>query len=170
MSGLACLCYAMLCTFLCPGSSVGFDDDHGVFHGEEVVQLPLGPLRIQRCVQTVASVVVHCESRSEAVRLLTLGLGLDEGTQDASQMLHRILPRQTTHQTRAPMRYTKVNVNIRTSDIIYSSIVIRRVSLGGGGGLFDGRGLWGPTKSRVQKDPSFLKTPKYPARNKKTPL
>ena len=49
-----------------------------------------------------------------------------------------------------------------------SSIVIRRVSLGGG--LFDGRGLWGPTKSRVQKDPSFLKTPKYPARNKKTPL
>ena len=46
-----------------------------------------------------------------------------------------------------------------------SSIVIRRVSLGGGGGgggggLFDGRGFWGPTKSRVQKDPSFLKTPK----------
>ena len=36
-----------------------------------------------------------------------------------------------------------------------SSIVIRRVSLGGGGGLFDGRGLWGPTKSRVQKDPFF---------------
>ena len=53
--------------------------------------------------------------------------------------------------------------------IANSSIVIRRVSLGGGG-LFDGRGLWGPTKSRVQKDPSFLKTSKYPARSKKTPL
>ena len=55
-----------------------------------------------------------------------------------------------------------------------SSIVIRCVSLGGrgggGGGLFDSRGPWGPTKSRVQKDPSFLKTPKYPAQNKKTPL
>ena len=50
-----------------------------------------------------------------------------------------------------------------------SSIVIRRVSLGGE--VFSTvRGLWGPTKSRVQKDPSFLKTPKYPARNKKTPL
>ena len=49
-----------------------------------------------------------------------------------------------------------------------SSTAIRRVSLGGG--LFDGRGLWGPTKSRVQKDPSFSKTPKYTARNKKTPL
>ena len=44
---------------------------------------------------------------------------------------------------------------------VMSSIVIRRVSLGGVV-LFDGRGLWGPTKNRVQKDPFFLKTPKVP--------
>ena len=30
---------------------------------------------------------------------------------------------------------------------VIQTFVIRRVSLGGG--LFDGRGLWGPTKSRV---------------------